>query len=240
MDLATPSLEGAAELGGQYYDLAGDRVGRPPLGVVAATPPEEALKINARWAMSKGNQSTGLTLLVNSFQRRLFGTARESVARAAQSEPGARWARRARADACAFCRMLATRGATYRSASAATGVVGRGATLTLGDRRAIAAGTMTREEALSLRSSYSSAQHAAREGKSVGDTRLGQTRGTGKLGSQYHDKCRCLAVAVRPGTVYTPPAFTQQWEEDYKRISKDVGTNPDKVIEVWRKELHAA
>ncbi|WP_462052401.1 ADP-ribosyltransferase [Rhodococcus sp. RS1C4] len=34
---------------------------------------------------------------------------------------------------------------------------------------------------------------------------------------QYYDHCRCTAVAVRPGQVYTPPDYVDQWEEQYQQ-----------------------
>lgn len=96
VDIATPAMDGAGELGAMYYDASGvvDDV-----AVTATAPPADALKINARWAMSVGDATTGLQLLSGSMQRRVFDTARQSVEESAQREPGARWARAARADA---------------------------------------------------------------------------------------------------------------------------------------------
>ena len=118
-----------------------------------------------------------------------------------ESEPGARWARYASANACGFCRMIATRhvgdNATfYTSEQAAGGVVGRSPSLTLSDRRAIAAGLMTREQAMESRLRYSSWRAAKKAGKSVGDMKARRTRGTQDLGDRYHDNCRCLAQPI--------------------------------------------
>lgn len=50
---------------------------------------------------------------------------RDTIVRNAEGDPaGTRYARHASANACAFCRMLATRGEAYRSRSAAESVVG--------------------------------------------------------------------------------------------------------------------
>lgn len=39
--------------------------------------------------------------------------------------------------------------------------------------------------------------------------------GTGRdVGQEYHDHCNCTAVPLRTG--YTPPAYVNQWVEDYK------------------------
>lgn len=45
--------------------------------------------------------------------------------------------------------------------------------------------------------------------------RKGRTRGTQGMGEKYHDHCRCTAVAVRPGQVYTPPDYVAEWDEQY-------------------------
>lgn len=129
-------------------------------------------------------------------------------------EPGTRWARYASANACSFCRMLATRAAVYRSRESAVSVVGRSIDITTADRRHIAAGQTTRDEALARRASYSNARAARKSGKSVGDRKTGRLRGTSGYGSKYHDHCRCIAVPVRPGTYYEPPDYVNQWEDD--------------------------
>ena len=84
----------------------------------------------------------------------------------------------------------------YTSEQAAGGVVGRSPSLTLSDRRAIAAGLMTREQAMESRLRYSSWRAAKKAGKSVGDMKARRTRGTQDLGDRYHDNCRCLAQPI--------------------------------------------
>ena len=175
VDLATPVIEMGAETGATYYELAGGR------GVVASPPPPDALRTTARWAMSRGNAVTGLQLLSGSMVGHIYSAAQDSVKLSAESEPGAKWARRARADACPFCRMLATRGDVYSSSKTAVG------------------------------------EDAA---------------------SRYHDHCRCLAVAVRPNEVWHPPAYVQQWEEQYKEVTRRVGTsNPQAITNAWKQAL---
>ncbi|WKW85072.1 hypothetical protein SEA_HORSERADISH_7 [Gordonia phage Horseradish] len=183
VDLAEPVLSLASEAGASYYEMAG---GDP---VVADITPEEALRKTARWAMAKGNATTGLRLLSGSLEGHVYSVAQDSVQQSAEAEPGATWARRARPNACGFCKMLATRQDVYASAESALRVVGR----------------------------------------------HGRPRGNGKLGSKYHDCCRCLAVAVRPGQVYRPPSYVQKWEDEYVSITREVGTNPDAVIAAWDK-----
>ncbi|ATL70773.1 VG15 protein [Nocardia terpenica] len=37
---------------------------------------------------------------------------------------------------------------------------------------------------------------------------------------RYHDHCRCIAVMVRPGEKYSPPAYVDQWTHDYEHAVK--------------------
>ncbi|UMO76128.1 hypothetical protein SEA_AMOK_5 [Gordonia phage Amok] len=193
VDLAEPVFTLASEAGATYYELAG---GDP---VVADITPEEALRVTARWAMSKGNATTGLQLLSGSMEGHIYSAAQDSVQQSAEAEPGATWARRARPNACGFCKMLATRKDVYASAESALRVVGRKQTQTQ---------------------------------KLKGEP--GRTRGKGQIGDKYHDCCRCLAVAVRPGQVYRPPSYVERWEEEYQSITREVGTdNPDAIVAAW-------
>ncbi|UJQ86174.1 MuF-like minor capsid protein [Gordonia phage GiKK] len=180
VDLVTPGMEFAAEAGATYYDLAGgdDSTFEP---IVADPIPEDALRKTARWALAKGDATTGLQMLSGTVPRRLYGVARESVRLSAEAEPGAVWARRAKADACGWCRMLATRGAVYSGAEQAVG----------------------------------------------------------RHDDRYHDDCRCLAVAVRPGKRYTPPGYTEQWEDEYKQLTREVGTDPDAIARAWDLKIAA-
>lgn len=141
---------------------------------------------------------------------------------------GTLWARHASANACGFCRMLATRGAVYTSEEAATRVTGRGVDLTVSDQRAIAMGQMTRAEALSRRSVYRNAAQAARQGAKVGDKRKsGRTRGIQVLGDKFHDHCHCTAIAVRPGSSYEPAPYVEQWQKDYENALDGIPAGTD-------------
>lgn len=207
VDLATPAMDGAGELGASFYNAAGV-VGAPEdVAVIATAPPADALKINARWAMSTGDAVTGLQLLSGSMQRRIYDTARQSIEESAQREPGALWARQARANACPFCRMLATRKAVYSSSEAALQVVGR----------------------TNRRGRHDSSRYIT-----------GRTRGSGGKGSRYHDHCRCLAVAVRPGQSYSPPSYAQDWEQQYIDARKRATSgDPKAITRAWEEMLDA-
>ena len=217
-EIVTPYVSSAAALGAEWYDSAPSTT---DYRAVPAEPvPVERLTQSVMWALNVGTAETGLSLLTGSASRALFDGLRDTVVENAAAEPGARWARHASANACGFCRMIATRhvgdNATfYRSEASAAGVVGRGADLTEGDRRAIAAGLMTREEALKRRSQYVNERSAARAGRKVGDSRLGALRGSQSAGDGYHDHCHCIATMIRPGESFEPPPYYEQWNDDY-------------------------
>ncbi|UVK59581.1 hypothetical protein SEA_SURVIVORS_8 [Gordonia phage Survivors] len=176
-DLADPLMDMAQELGIEYYNLAG----RTDAGVAGPLPPRDALQSNVINAVTKGNATTGLSMLSGSLQRQVFSSARRTVEASAENEPGALWARRARPEACGWCKMLATREDVYSSAESALKHGGSG-------------------------------QH--------NDDR-------------YHDECHCLAVAVRPGRMYSPPSYARRWEEEYIKITREVGTDPNAVAMAW-------
>jgi len=206
----TPFLTAATVLTAQWYDE------QPTSSTYTAAPaeldPAAQLAVSGRWAML---QTAPLDALTGSAARALFNASRETVLTNVIAEAGARWARHASANACSFCRLMATRGAVYTSQASATTVTGRGANLEISDRHAIAAGQMSRDEALQRRSVYRSQRLAAKAGKTVGDSRIGAQRGTRSPGQRYHDRCHCIAVMVRPGDTYQPPAYVERWEQDY-------------------------
>lgn len=173
-----------------------------------------------------------LSRLAGSTKRMVYDASRDTVVTNAQQQ-GIRWARVAQPDACAFCRMLATKTGSSRALYTSRGVkfdpesgehyltvAGRSPSLTVGDRRMIAAGSDTRDDLLTRRSTYSSAREAKKAGKQVGDARVGALRGTQELGEKYHDHCRCTAVPVPDGEAYQAPEYTAQWSQDYKDAVK--------------------
>lgn len=133
--------------------------------------------------------------LTGPVQRYVNDAARDTLSENADRE-GMRWARHASANACAFCRMLATRLAVFTSEEAAAQVVGRGQDMTLSERRARAAGRTRRDR-----------------GRFMAGGR--RTRGTRALGEKYHDNCHCIPVPVRAGDVYEPPPYVAEWDQQY-------------------------
>lgn len=187
-EIVTPYVSAAADLGTVWYNSqpSAVRFSATP----AELPPVERLQGSASWALSVGSGENAIALLAGAAERALFDGLRQTVVDNVAREPGARWARHASANACGFCRMIATRhvgedATFYSSAEAASRVVGR------------------------KQSAMAAFNRAPRK-----------TRGSGELGDKYHDNCHCVAVMIRPGQDYTPPAYVEQWNRDYIEASK--------------------
>jgi len=189
--------------------------------VTQPPPPTAILHSNVGWALALADP---LTNLIGSLERQVFNASRDTILSNAEKE-GTKWARHASANACSFCRILATRGAVYASEAAAQSVVGRGKDLSPMERRMRAAGTP-----LPFRPRFSGQGAAVdpgavslggnkRRGGKGGKGRFiaggaGQLRGSQTLGEPYHDNCHCIAVPVRNGA-YEPPDYVAQWDQDY-------------------------
>ncbi|MUL47596.1 hypothetical protein FZI85_25105 [Mycobacterium sp. CBMA293] len=232
-EYVSPYIAAAGDIGATLYeDLPG------PSGyhaVNAELPPVGQLGANGRYVLMKSSQRVlegVVTRLVNNGVRdaTFANLAAEYGDPAIIDHPaaslGTRWARYASSNACGFCRVMATRGAVYRSDESATRVGGRSIDLSLGDRRQLHQGQgftpmselnpVAIDQALERRSNYVSQREAAKAGKAIGDKKTRALRGNRKYGDKFHDHCHCIAVAVRPGSSYEPPDYVQQWEKDYQ------------------------
>lgn len=105
-----------AELATQWYadlDPASSFTPTP-----APPPPAPAIEATVRWSVGPlfgvGND-TVISLLAGGVQRHIANTGRATLLDNVGREKGARWARHANANACGWCRMLATREPSYRS-----------------------------------------------------------------------------------------------------------------------------
>ena len=106
----------AGDLAADWYEESA-----PELEYVASPsgmPDESVLAKSASWALGATGEA-GLDRLAGTLQRAVFNAARETILDNVRRERGAGWARHASANACAFCRMLATRGAVYSSRGSA-------------------------------------------------------------------------------------------------------------------------
>ena len=116
----------AADLAATWYVESAPSIAWEPL--VAPGPSVEALTNSASWALGADGEKA-LNRMSGTLQNSVFTGARDTIVLNVEQEPGARWVRHARADACAFCRLLATRNDNprywYKSAQSAIDVVGR-------------------------------------------------------------------------------------------------------------------
>jgi hypothetical protein len=117
----------AAAAAADYYETLRARIevsGRVT-AVLAPTPPVEAVQANARWAVgpafTDGDTRRAVARLSQVLDRMALQAGRDTIARSVDADPSnVRWARvPSGSSTCAFCLMLASRGAAYRSRSTA-------------------------------------------------------------------------------------------------------------------------
>lgn len=108
-ELLDPYIAAAGQLTAEWYQS----LSPTPFAVeVAAPPPKSALASNVRWALT---QQDPVGAVVGSAERQVFTASRETVLENARREK-VRFARYASANACSWCRVLATRDPVYYSA----------------------------------------------------------------------------------------------------------------------------
>lgn len=240
-DLANAAHQLAADVSATLFETDFPDLTLP---VVTADPlPTAQLKSSAQWALGADGVKA-LDRLQATLQRAVFDGDRQTTVANAYNN-GMRWVRIARPNACAFCRMLASRSTVsddlYRSEEAALGVVGRSVNLSIGDRRQIASGQMTRDEALARRDQM---QLTYQIGKRKGSPRGRRLRGARKYGDKYHDDCYCTAKAIPAGAdpievLYQeePEAafLAEQWNNEYiKARSAADSADPKAILSKWR------
>lgn len=149
---------------------------------------QDVLKTKTRWGTSKILQGAGESAylqMAGVVQQAIFGAQRNTVrVNAAAQKVG--YARYARPDACAFCRILASRGAVYGSKAAALYV-----------------------GASTVRKHYS-------DGKSRGyRIKAGRVRGAQAAGEKFHDHCRCVAAPAMGHLDMNFPDYQERFEKEY-------------------------
>ena len=210
-DLIRPYMGAASEVAGQWYtELRVSAGHRGRFAVVQPAPSQAQLEAGVRYSLSPLFQpdkfigSDVLSMLAGFSQKMIANSGRDTIADTAFGDPvRVGYARVPRAGCCAFCGLLASRGAVYRSSASAGGVVGRGvdASETAGKRGG--------------------------QGKGV------KARGSRELQASYHDSCRCVATPVFPGgdnsyVEYTTKFFEEKYVESIgEKLSDYSKRNPD-------------
>lgn len=119
-DVIAPWAAAAADFAATWFEESVDTT-----AVIADPIPIDRLKGLARWALSDDGGTQTLPKLEGTGQRAVFDGARDTTILNVENN-NMRWARDARADACAFCRLLATKTQQlYTSRYSAIRVVGR-------------------------------------------------------------------------------------------------------------------
>jgi hypothetical protein len=175
--------------------------------------PDELVAEALAWALAplfddKHDPQDALVRLADKTQTLVLGGGRRTIEHNAAGDPvGTRYARHAQPDACAFCRMLATRGTV------------------LPDGTVLGTLFLTPE----------SAERVTGDVNEDGQMVRGP-RGTQALGETYHDNCRCTAVPVFPGDTYEPAAYIGQFQQEYLTAAAVGTTRADvsKLLANWR------
>lgn len=129
--------EMAGELGAGFYDDLREQADAPGRfsARIPEAPPADQVSALARWGVgplfsAAPDPAGALSLLTGGLQRLVAGMDRGAVSASAVADPARpTWRRVPSAKCCAFCGMLATRGAVYgsRESAGASGPLSRGA-----------------------------------------------------------------------------------------------------------------
>lgn len=165
----------AATLAADWYDDLRDEAAAAKrfTAIPAELPDRERTDVLARWAVGPmfdkaPDADATLSRAAGGLQRVIADADRATITGSVQADPVLTgYVRSASGSACAFCKMVATRGAVYNSAASASMVVGRGTAL------------------------------STNQGRRVGRRAEGvKGRGTQRVGDKYHDFCNCVAEPV--------------------------------------------
>lgn len=113
-EIATTYASMSAEVAADWFEASDP--GSKYVAVVADIPQKRLLR-SAQWALG-GDGKVALDRMTGSMQRAVFDGARETTQLNVE-RTGSRWAVHARAAACPWCRMMATRGSVYKSGATA-------------------------------------------------------------------------------------------------------------------------
>lgn len=208
----------AASLAADWYDEArADAAVTGRFAAVLAAPPDtDRVTALARWGVgplfgANPDGAAALSLIVGGLQRIVVDQARDTTFGSVAADPARpRWARHASANACAFCALMASRGAVYATERDASQVTG--ANLGGKDYRKMRRLGTSRESILA----------GVRPATVAAGGRKGRPTKR-PLGEKYHDDCHCVAIEVFGE--YTPaPYVTTKFGGAYDEAVAKVGS----------------
>lgn len=212
-ELTAPYAASAGETAAAVYLEERDNAGVTglyPASTAPVLPAAQRLQALAGWSTAVLFANPAATVealdrLAGGLTRVIFDVQRDTVwDLGANDSVGVRYQRMALPGCCAFCAMLASRGASYTSEAAAAGVVGRGMPIPPdGQRR--------------------------RGGQPMGI----KARGPRRLGEDYHDHCRCTAVALHPGREQQMTSAAGKWSEIYAQAMENAKGQFEYGSETW-------
>lgn len=181
--------------------------------IEAAPMAASQLSTSAQWALT-ATGTAAIDRMAGTAQRAIYLGDRDTTT-ANANRHGMRWVRVARPDACAFCRLLASRTANGDTYSGA------------GVERKINPDT----------------KKPYRDGRMT-TVVAGRQRGSRKQGSEYHDHCHCTAKAIPSGEdpmdylSATEPQFADlaaQWMNEYnKAVDAAKSGGVKNILKEWR------
>lgn len=211
-EIVGPYITASGELAATWYeDLRSAAVGGTYYATASGELNQARIDSLVRYGVKPlfgQSSSTVLTLIGGGVQRMVSGAGRATIAaNAANDRVRVGFARVARADACSFCGLLASRGAVYSSAESAGGVVGRGV------------------------SAQSTAGKVGGQGQGV------KARGSQSVGSsEYHDSCHCVGAPVFRGDTFAKEAaapFKALYDEAFELNDKG-SISAKETLSQWR------
>jgi hypothetical protein len=214
-EIVDPYQQLAAQTGATFFEEDFPEIVKPPL-LVPPLPPEQ-LATSAQWALGADGVEA-ISRMAGTAQRAIFDGERNTTALNARRN-GMRWVRVARPDACAFCRLLASRTANSETYAGS------------GTRQKVGIDPETGEP-------YADGIKTT--------VVYGRRRTDAKRppNEEYHDDCRCTAKAIPRGEnpmdylSATEPQFADlaaQWNNEYNKArDKAESGDPKKILAKWR------
>ena len=172
-----PYMTAAGDLSAAWYEeMRAESVGGAFAASTSVEVAPESVESLVRYSVTplfQGSSSTVLALLAGGMQRLISNGARDTIYDNVMNDRvRVGYARIPRPGCCAFCGLLASRGAAYNTAASAGNVVGAGVDASV------------------------TAGKVGGQGKGV------KARGSQALGRKFHDFCQCIAMPVFVGDTF--------------------------------------